>query len=230
MFRSPVKHSSAGRAAVAVVAPIRLLQSPGLRATLLSPMHEVTQVLQRLADGDGLAAAELLPLLYDELRRLAAQRLAHEAPGHTLQATALVHEAYLRLVGDGSVPTPWSGRRHFFAAAAVAMRRILVESARHRNRQKRGGDRERLEFAESLVVAPEIPEDIVALDDALRKFAEVDALGAELVNLRYFAGLTMSEAAAALELAPRTAERLWAYARAWLHRELTQESPADQNS
>lgn len=182
-------------------------------------MSHVTELISAMGRGETQAAEELLPLVYDELRQLAASRLAEESPGHTLQATALVHEAYLRLVGDG-VPTEWQGRRHFFGAAALAMRRILVESARRRQRIKRGGNREREDYDEALIVAPEIHEDVIALDEALERFAVVDSQAAELVNLRYFAGLTMAEAASALDMSTRTAERTWAFARAWLHREL----------
>jgi RNA polymerase sigma factor (TIGR02999 family) len=178
-------------------------------------MSDVTHVLCAIEQGDPHAAAQLLPLVYDELRKLAAQRLAQEKPGQTLQATALVHEAYLRLVD--SDPSPhWSGRGHFFAAAAQAMRRILVENARRKHRLKRGGDAAREELDESNLVAPAVPDDLVALDEALSQLAAVDPRAAELVNLRYFAGLTIPQAAEALGIAPRTADFLWAYARAWL--------------
>lgn len=183
-------------------------------------MSHVTELLSAMGRGETQAAEELLPLVYEELRQLAANRLAQEAPGQTLQATALVHEAYLRLVGNGIAPTEWEGRRHFFGAAALAMRRILVESARRRQRLKRGGDLERAEFDDALVLAPEVEEDVVGLDEALSKLSTIDPIGAELVNLRYFAGLTMPEVAVALNLSPRTAERTWSFARAWLHREL----------
>lgn len=183
-------------------------------------MNPVTQVLEAIERGEAHAAAELLPVVYDELRQLAAQRLAHEQPGHTLQATALVHEAYLRLVGPGTPAAHWNSRRHFFAAAAEAMRRILVESARRRQRIKRGGDMVRAEIDAAEVVAPEIREDLVALDDALTKLAATDRVASELVQLRYFAGFTIAEAAEALDLSIRTTERLWSYARAWLHREM----------
>jgi len=183
-------------------------------------MNSVTELLSAMGRGETRAAADLLPLVYEELRRLAASRLAQEAPGQTLQATALVHEAYLRLVGDAATPLEWEGRRHFFGAAALAMRRILVESARRRQRLKHGGDRERAEFDDALALAPEIQEDVVSLDEALLKLNQIDPIGAELVNLRYFAGLTMPEVAVALNLSPRTAERTWSFARAWLYREL----------
>jgi RNA polymerase sigma factor (TIGR02999 family) len=177
-------------------------------------------MLAQIERGDPQAAAELLPLVYDELRRLASARLSHEPSGQTLQATALVHEAYLRLVGSGSDPEQWAGRRHFFAAAAESMRRILVDNARRKRRLKRGGEWQRAEFDEGLAVAPAADEDLLALDAALTKLAATDRQAAELVELRYFAGMTQSEAAQSLDLAPRTADRLWAYAKAWLHREI----------
>jgi len=181
---------------------------------------EITQILKLAERGDPEAASELLPLVYKELRRLAAQKLAMESPGHTLQATALVHEAYLRLVGSPAGQR-WDGRRHFFGAAAEAMRRILVESARRRHSQKRGGGmaRESLEAVE--VAAPEAPEDLLALDDALKGLTAADPAAAELVKLRYFAGLSIPEAAEVLEISPRSADRLWAYARAWLHQHIS---------
>ena len=181
----------------------------------------VTQILNAAEHGDADASARLLPLVYQELRRLAAQKLAHESPGHTLQATALVHEAYVRLVGAESAEAPrWDGRRHFFAAAAEAMRRILVESARRKHSQKRGGGMERKDIHVIEVAAPERSDDLLALDEALDRLGEVDPPAAELVKLRYFAGLSLAEAAKVLDVAPRTADRLWAYARAWLHREV----------
>jgi RNA polymerase sigma factor (TIGR02999 family) len=172
--------------------------------------------------GDPHAAAQLLPLVYDELRKLAAQRLSQEGPGQTLQATALVHEAYLRLIGT-QPDSHWNGRSHFFAAAAQAMRRILVDNARRKHRLKRGGGAAREEFDESNIVAPDVPEDLVALDEALAQLAAVDPRAAELVNLRYFAGLTIPQAAEILGIAPRTADFLWAYARAWLLRKIETE-------
>jgi RNA polymerase sigma factor (TIGR02999 family) len=178
-------------------------------------MNEVTHILCAIEEGDPHAAAQLLPLVYDELRKLAAQRLAQEKPGQTLQATALVHEAYLRLV-DGKHAPHWNGRGHFFAAAAQAMRRILVENARRKRRLKRGGGAAREALDESNLVAPTVPDDLVALDGALAQLAAVDPRAAELVNLRYFAGLTIPQAAKVLGIAPRTADFLWAYARAWL--------------
>jgi RNA polymerase sigma factor (TIGR02999 family) len=182
-------------------------------------MTEVSRLLSAARQGDPHAAAQLLPLVYDELRRLAARRLAHEAPGQTLQATALVHEAYLRLVGGGQADR-WDDRGHFFAAAAEAMRRILVESARRRRSLKRGGDRARegLDVEEIAVPAPR--EDLLALDEALDRLAALDPVKAELVKLRYFAGCTIAEAAGLLNISTATAERHWAYARAWLHQEV----------
>ena len=182
-------------------------------------MSEVTQVLHAIAEGEPHAASQLLPLVYDELRTLAAQKLARESPGQTLQPTALVHEAYLRLVGTDE-EQHWDSRGHFFAAAAEAMRRILVESARQKASLKRGGDRDRVDVVDSLLAAPEPREDLVALDAALTKLAETDKQAAELVQLRYFAGLPLREVAEILGIAPRTADRLWAFARAWLHEEI----------
>ena len=182
-------------------------------------MSDVTRILSAIEAGDPQAAGQLLPLVYDELRRLAAQKLAQEKPGQTLQPTALVHEAYLRLVGDADRPR-WEGRGHFFAAAAEAMRRILVENARRKHRAKHGGERQRLDLDEALLVAEEPSDELLALHEALDRLAETDAVAAQLVKLRYFAGLTMPEAAEALGLPLRTAERNWTYARTWLHREL----------
>ena len=186
-------------------------------------MHEadVTQILAAAERGDPNAVGRLLPLVYDELRRLASQKLAHEPAGHTLQATALVNEAYLRLVGAGGEQGQrWSGRRHFFGAAAEAMRRILVESARRKRSQKRGGGLARSDIDPDEVAAPGRTEDLVALDEALTKFAEVDPAAAELVKLRYFTGLSGREAAEVMGISVRTADRLWAYARAWLRQAL----------
>jgi len=180
-------------------------------------MPDVTQLLDAAAGGDSMAAAELLPLVYDELRRLAADRLGRESPGQTLQATALVHEAYLRLVG-GDQPRDWNGRGHFFAAAAEAMRRILVDRARQKKSRKGGGGLHRAELREDAVAAPEGSDEILAVDEALAGLAAADPTAAELVKLRYFAGLSVDEAAAALNVSPRSVDRLWAYARAWLQR------------
>jgi RNA polymerase sigma factor (TIGR02999 family) len=183
-------------------------------------MHDVTQILTAIEHGDTQAAEKLLPLVYDELRKLAAQRLAQEQPGQTLQATALVHEAYLRLV-DKKQAQHWNSRGHFFAAAAEAMRRILVESARRKHRIRRGGGRERLDL-EQLDLADEGPaEDLLALDEALRRLAAEEKAVAAVVELRYFAGLTIEQAAAALGISVRTANRHWAYAKAWLYQQLT---------
>jgi RNA polymerase sigma factor (TIGR02999 family) len=183
-------------------------------------MPEVTRLLDAAAAGDRRAAAELLPLVYDELRKLAAARLADEAPGQTLQPTALVHEAYLRLVGPADA-TRWENRGHFFAAAAEAMRRILVDAARRKRREKHGGDRHRVGLDAVPAPDPDSRDDLVALDAALTRLAAEDPQAARLVELRHFGGLTGPGAAAALGLSPRTADRVWAFARAWLHRELT---------
>lgn len=184
-------------------------------AGILSPMSEVTDILAAVERGDAHAADALLPLVYDELRKLAAQRLALESPGQTLQATALVHEAYLRLIGERD-EQDWNSRGHFFGAAAEAMRRILVDSARRRRSSKRGGGRVRQEFEGLEIAIDEIPEDILSLNDALTKLAVSDKKAAELVQLRFFAGLPLPEIASILGISPRSADRLWAYARAWL--------------
>jgi RNA polymerase sigma factor (TIGR02999 family) len=190
-------------------------------------MNDVTRVLDALAKGDAKAAGELLPLVYEELRRLAASRLAREKPGQTLQATALVHEAYVRLLGDDP-ERPWDNRGHFFAAAAEAMRRILVDRARKKRTVRHGGDRQRIELDDALAV-PELREDLLALDEALTRLAEKQPLKAELVKLRFFAGLTMPEAAQALGISLATAERYWSFARTWLYAELSnREKPPNQ--
>jgi len=182
-------------------------------------MNDVTRILSAIEHGDPEAAEQLLPLVYDELRKLAAQRLAQEKPGQTLQATALVHDAYLRLV-DAGEPRLWQGRGHFFAAAAEAMRRILVDAARRKRRPKHGGDRRRVgEDEAGEAIAPPV-EDLLALDDALEKLATEDSITADLVKLKYFAGLSLAEAAEVLGLPARTAGRRWAYARAWLQEEM----------
>lgn len=178
-------------------------------------MTDVTHILRQIEAGDPLAARQLLPLVYDELRRLAAVRLAHEPSGHTLQATALVHEAYLRLVQDGG-EQGWDGRGHFFAAAAEAMRRILINRARDRQRLKRGGGRQRVDLDLLAVADSASDEQMLALDEALEQLTAHDPPCAELVKLRFFTGLTQDEAARALGLPRRTADRRWAYARAWL--------------
>jgi len=182
-------------------------------------MSEVTRILSAIEDGDLHAAEQLLPLVYDELRKLAAQKLAQEKPGQTLQATALVHEAYLRLVDRDNVQR-WNGRGHFFAAAAEAMRRILVDQARKKMSHKRGGGLERLPLEEIEIGAPEPAVDLLAVNDALEKFERIDNAAADLVKLRYYAGLTLPQAAEALGISSSTADRQWAYARAWLHAEL----------
>jgi RNA polymerase sigma factor (TIGR02999 family) len=188
-----------------------------LPVVILERMNEVTQILGAIDRGETGAASQLLPLVYDELRRLAAQKLAQEKAGQTLQATALVHEAYLRLVGGGE-EQHWDGRGHFFAAAAEAMRRILVDSARRKRTLKRGGDRQHLHLDD--IAAPEAGADLLALDEALKKLAARDPAKARLVELRYFAGLTGEQAAKVLGISPATADRHWAYARAWLQTEV----------
>jgi RNA polymerase sigma factor (TIGR02999 family) len=185
-------------------------------------MSDVTRILNAIEQGDPHAAAQLLPLVYDELRRLAARRLAHEKPGQTLNATALVHEAYLRLVGDGTAQ-PWNSRGHFFGAAAEAMRRIFIEQVRHKQRERHGGGWRRVELGEACPVAETPGAELLALDEALTRLAERDPVRAELVKLRFFAGLTMPEAAAALGISLATAERYWTFARTWLFAELTEE-------
>jgi RNA polymerase sigma factor (TIGR02999 family) len=187
-------------------------------------MSEVTHILSAIEQGDPSAADKLLPLVYDELRRLASLKLASEKPGHTFQPTALVHEAYLRLVaGDRasrSDSAHWNGRRHFFAAAAEAMRRILIESARRKHRQKRQGDRIRVELDDEHLAAPQRPEEMLALDEALDRLAAVNPQAAELVKLRYFGGFQVAEIGSLLDISPRKANQVWAYARAWLLVEL----------
>ncbi len=181
-------------------------------------MSAVTLILNRAQAGDPNAAGELLPLIYDELRKLAAARMANEASGHTLQPTALVHEAWLRLTGNAD--QVWNGRGHFFAAAAEAMRRILVENARRKRRVKHGGEMRRVDFTTLDVAITTDDEQLLALDEALEKFALRDPLGAQLIKLRFFAGLPNVEAARLLGIPERTAKRTWAYARAWLFEEL----------
>ena len=182
-------------------------------------MSDVTRILTAIEQGDPRAADELLPAVYQELRRLAAQKLSRERPGQTLQATALVHEAYIRLVGAEG--RNWRSRTHFFAAAAEAMRRILIENARRKQRLKRGGGRQRVDLEDADLAIDEPSTDLVALDEALTKLAEDDPMVAELVKIRYFAGLTLAQAAELLGISRRTADRYWAYARAWLYREIT---------
>jgi RNA polymerase sigma factor (TIGR02999 family) len=182
-------------------------------------MSDVTRLLEAVKAGDRQAASDLLPLVYDELRQLAAAKMAAENPGHTLNATALVHEAYLRLVGTAEV-SRWDHHGHFFAAAATAMRRILIERARKKRRRESGGGRRRQELHPDLVAASEPDEQLLALDAALAKLTELDSVKARLVELRYFAGLTGAQAAQILGLSPSTADRHWVYARAWLRREV----------
>jgi RNA polymerase sigma factor (TIGR02999 family) len=190
-------------------------------------MTEVTHILQAVENGEPGSAGRLLPLIYSELRKLAARNLARENPGQTIQATALVHEAYLRLVGD-EADKCWAGRGHFFAAAATAMRRILIERARKKRRRIHGGDFKRRELHPDIVAADEPNDDLLALDTALVKLAERDPVKARLVELRYFAGLTGEEAAQILGISARTADRYWVYARAWLRREMDGARP-DEN-
>ena len=194
-------------------------------------MTDVTRILSAIEQGDPHAAEQLLPLVYEELRQLAAQKLAREAPGQTLQATALVHEAYVRLMAsEGSEPAErhWDSRRHFFAAAAESMRRILLDRARDKRRLKRGGGWRRLRLDHIDLSVSEPPEDLLALDEALEKLSHEDALCAELVKLRLFAGLTLAEAAGSLGIARRTADRWWAFARSWLYDELRKgDEPAE---
>jgi RNA polymerase sigma factor (TIGR02999 family) len=201
-------------------------------------MSEVTRVLSAIDQGDPHAAAELLPLVYEELRRLAAHKLAQEKPGQTIEATALVHEAYLRLVPSPEVPpaqreeggkSHWDSRGHFFAAAAEAMRRILIDQARHKKSRRHGGGRKPQPLEYSEIAAPEPSLDVLALNEVLQRFEQLDPPKAELVKLRYFAGLTIPQAAQALGISSTTADRYWSYARAWLHAELKKAGvgPAD---
>jgi RNA polymerase sigma factor (TIGR02999 family) len=187
-------------------------------------VSEVTRILSAIEQGDSHAAEQLLPLVYKELRRLAAEKMAQEKPGQTLEATALVHEAYLRLV-DADKVQHWNSRGHFFAAAAEAMRRILVDNARRKRRHKHGGDRARVAIDAVEVPAPEMPDDLLALDEALTQLVVVDAQAAELVKLRYFAGLTIKQAAGILSISPRAADFLWVYARTWLYKKIQGQDP-----
>ena len=182
-------------------------------------MSDVTRILSAIKQGDTHAAEQLLPLVYDELRKLAAQKLAQEKPGQTLQATALVHEAYLRLV-DVEKAQNWDGRGHFFAAVAQAMRRILIDRARDKGREKRGGKLQRLDIDALDLAAKVTPDQLLAVDDALSRLAAEDPTAARIVELRYFAGMTVDEAGQALGISTTTAYRHWNYARAWLHSEL----------
>jgi RNA polymerase sigma factor (TIGR02999 family) len=189
-------------------------------------MSEVTQILSAIEQGDPHAAEQLLPLVYDELRKLAAQRLAQEKPGQTLQATELVHEAYVRLVDVDKVQN-WNSRGHFFAAAAESMRRILIETARRKQSLKRGGHLARQELDAVDLAVPETPETLLALDETVQKLAKEDKSAADVVQLRFFAGLPIPEVAKLLGISARTADRLWVYARAWLHREIQANGPHD---
>ncbi len=182
-------------------------------------MNDVTRILGAIEQGETQATDELLPLVYEELKRLATHRLTQESPGQTLQATALVHEAYLRLLGP-EVQT-WQNRAHFFGAAAEAMRRILVDNARRKQRLKHGGDQQRVNLCDADLAVDGSAEDMLALDEALSKLAEMDKVKAELVKLRYFAGLTVEQAAQALGFSETTAKEHWRFARAWLYRQLT---------
>lgn len=186
-------------------------------------MSDVSRILTEIERGEPLAAERLLPLVYAELRKLASYRLSQQKPGQTLQATALVHEAWIRLV-DREIPQQWDGRGHFFAAAAEAMRRILIEAARHRQSVRGGGDRKRMDLIDSDLSVEPPDDDLLALDEALAKFARIEPVTAEFVKLRIFAGMSVPEAAQHLGIAERTAKRNWAYARAWLRRELTDDA------
>lgn len=186
-------------------------------------MNDVTRILSAIDQSDPQAAEALLPLVYDELRRLAASKLAHEKPGQTLQATALVHEAFLRLLGPAGADRPWNSRGHFFAAAAEAMRRLLVERARRKARFRHGGGRQRVDIDSQLCIANDVSDAdgmLCALDEALDLLAAEDPEAAQVVKFRYFAGLTIAETAAAMNLSVRTANRHWTYARAWLYHKL----------
>src|SRR5262249_50268172 len=191
-------------------------------AVMLACMSDVTRILSALEQGDSAAAEQLLPLVYDELRRLAAERMAQEKPGQTLQATALVHEAYLRLVNVEQVQH-WDSRGHFFAACAEAKRRILIECARRHHAQKRGGDLERIDLSELAQPAKDQPVDLLALDEALKRLEELQPQKAQVVKLRFFAGCSLEETAEMLGISRATAQRSWAYARAWLFGQLNQD-------
>lgn len=186
-------------------------------------MSEVTVLLHAIEQGEPCASKDLLPLVYEELRKLAASRLAEESAGHTLQPTALVHEAYLRLVGNDPSAN-WNGRGHFFGAAAEAMRRILIEAARRKGRLKHGGGRQRLDLSKLNDLGEATPDELLALDEALERLASEEPVAAEVVKMRYYAGLSIQDTAAALGTSVRTANRHWAYARAWLYQQLSQEA------
>lgn len=185
-------------------------------------MNDVTLILNAIEDGDVSAADKLLPLVYQELRKLAAQRMKNEKPGQTLQATALVHEAYIRLVGAEN--QNWNSRAHFFAAAAEAMRRILIDNARRKKRAKYGGGRQKVDLDQAELSINVPSDDLIALDEALEKLANTDKASADLIKLRFFAGLTMEQAANILGIGRRTADRNWAYARAWLYRAINKDN------
>ena len=198
-------------------------------ASILDLMTEVTRILAAIEQGDPHASEQLLPLVYAELRKLAAQKMADEKPGQTLEATGLVHEAYLRLVGSDQAQH-WNSRGHFYAAAAEAMRRILVDNARRKRSRKHGGELVRQDLEALEIALDEIPEDLLALNEALTKLAATDKTAAELVQLRFFTGLPLPEVAHILGISPRTADRIWAYARAWLHQEIQGSTRAGDNS
>ena len=195
-------------------------------------MSDATQLLAAIGQGDPQAAEQLLPLVYDELRKLAAARLAHEKPGQTLQATALVHEAYVRLLGgDNAASMKWDSRGHFFSAAAESMRRILVENARRKLRLKHGGEFERVEAELAELPTRMAGSELIALDEALERLRQQDAVKAQLITLRYFGGLTIEQAAEVLKISRVTAHRYWTFARAWLHHEITgEERPSPEST
>ena len=186
---------------------------------------DVTKLLNAISRGDAVDSDELLRAVYDDLRQLAAQKLAREKPGNTLEATALVHEVYMRL---GETGQTWANRRHFFAAAAEAMRRILIESARRKKAAKRGGQMTQVDLEDRLVAMSHLSDDVLEVDEALTKLEAFDDQAAQLVKLRYYAGLTIRQAAEVLQVSPRTADRIWAFARAWLHQEIYGAPPPDQ--
>ncbi|QOJ15204.1 MAG: sigma-70 family RNA polymerase sigma factor [Planctomycetia bacterium] len=191
----------------------------------MAQQTNVTRILSAIDRGDAGAASALLPVVYDELRTLAATRLAREGVGQTLQATALVHEAYLRLLGPDGSELQWHSRGHFFAAAAEAMRRILIDAARAKRAEKRGGERRKIRLPLDALTLRDVPDEVLDLDEALVKLAQCDPAKAELVRLRFFAGLTLTEAAAAMNISATTADNYWAYARAWLYNEIYRETP-----
>lgn len=193
--------------------------------SMIGRMSEITQILNSIEAGDSKATDELLPVVYDQLRRMAAKKLANEKAGQTLSATALVHEAYMKLVNKDGLPEDWQGERHFFAAAAQAMRRILINRARDKSRLKRGGDGRKISLDLTQLSLDEQSDDLLALDDAIGKLAKEHAVAAELVQLRFFGGLSLGDAAKTLGIARRTADRYWAHARAWLFREMSSDSP-----